>query len=279
MRPEPVDDRISDLGEGPVWDERTGALRWVDIPAGLVHRTDGASLRLPPPACAILPTVTGWAAVLGDRVAELDGTAGTAEAAGIPVPLGEASRCNDAKTDPAGRIWLGTMAPEGLPGRGSLFRLDGRSATAVIPGASISNGLGWSPDGSRMYWIDTPTRRIDVFDFDLADGSLRARRPLAAVEGGFPDGLAVDAEGALWVALWGGAALHRYLPDGTLDTVLPTGVPHPTSCAFGGEGLRTLYITTARRPGPDGDFSPHAGQLHAVRVPVPGLPPTPALFP
>ncbi|MER8187720.1 SMP-30/gluconolactonase/LRE family protein [Kitasatospora sp. NPDC094015] len=273
MRPEPVDDRISDLGEGPVWDERTGALRWVDIPAGLVHRTDGDSLRLPPPACAILPTTTGWAAVLGDRVTALD------EPGEVPVPLGRASRCNDAKTDPAGRIWLGTMAPDDLPGRGALHRLDGGGLTAVVPGASISNGLGWSPDGTRMYWIDTPTRRIDVFDFDLADGTLGGRRPLAAVEGGFPDGLAVDAQGALWVALWGGAALHRYLPDGTLDTVLPTGVSHPTSCAFGGEDLRTLYITTARRPAADGAFSPHAGQLHAVRVPVPGSPPTPALFP
>ncbi|WP_371501568.1 SMP-30/gluconolactonase/LRE family protein [Kitasatospora sp. NBC_00374] len=273
MRPEPVDDRISELGEGPVWDARTGTLRWVDIPAGLVLGTDGTALRLPPPACAVLPTTDGWAAVLGDRVVALDGAAET------PVPLGGASRCNDAKTDPAGRIWLGTMASEDRPGRGCLYRLDGTRARAVIPGAGISNGLGWSPDGRRMYWIDTPTRRVDVLDFDPADGSVRRRRPLVAVPGGLPDGLCVDAEGALWVALWGGSALHRYTPDGVLDTVLPTGVSHPTSCALGGPDLRTLYITTARRPAGDGAPSPHAGKLHAVRVPVPGLPPTLAVFP
>ncbi|WP_371483148.1 SMP-30/gluconolactonase/LRE family protein [Kitasatospora sp. NBC_00315] len=275
--PRPVDDRVSSLGEGPVWDVRTNSLRWVDIPAGTVHHSDGSSRRLPPPATAILPTADGWAAVLRDGVVELDGPARAA------VPLGRAERCNDAKADPAGRIWVGTMAPEETLGRGALLRLDGTEATEVISGASIANGLGWSPDARLMYWIDTPTGRIDVFDYDLADGSVRGRRPFADVRGdsggGHPDGLAVDAEGALWVALWGGAALHRYLPDGRLDTVLPIAVACPTSCAFGGEDLRTLYITTAHRPGADGRFAPDAGRLHAVRVPVPGPPPTPAVFP
>ncbi|MFC9331460.1 SMP-30/gluconolactonase/LRE family protein [Kitasatospora sp. NPDC057015] len=273
--PVPVDDRVSDLGEGPVWDVRTNSLRWVDIPAGVVHDTDGGSHRLPPPASAILPTADGWAAVLRDRVVRLDGPA-VAE-----VPLGGAERCNDAKADPAGRLWVGTMSGDERPGRAALLRVDGAVATEVISGATIANGLGWSPDARRMYWIDTPTRRIDVLDYDLADGSVRGRRPFAEVDpaAGWPDGLAVDAEGALWVALWGGSALHRYTPDGRLDTVLPIGVACPTSCAFGGEDLRTLFITTAHRPDEKGEFAPDAGRLHAVRVPVPGPPPTMAVLP
>ncbi|GGV14767.1 calcium-binding protein [Kitasatospora herbaricolor] len=273
--PTPVDDRVSGLGEGPVWDVRTNSLRWVDIPAGVVHHSDGSSRQLPPPASAILPTVDGWAAVLRDRVVELDGQAVAA------VPLGAAERCNDAKADPAGRVWVGTMSGDERPGGAALLRLDGAVATEVISGATIANGLGWSPDARRMYWIDTPTRRIDVLDYDLADGSVRGRRPFVAVDpdAGWPDGLAVDAEGALWVALWGGSALHRYTPDGRLDTVLPIGAACPTSCAFGGEDLRTLYITTAHRPDEQGRFAPDAGKLHAVRVPVPGPPPTPAVLP
>ena len=272
--PAPVDDRVSGLGEGPVWDVRTNSLRWVDIRAGLVHHSDGSSRQLPPPASAILPATDGWAAVLRDRVVRLDGPG---EAA---VPLGRAERCNDAKADPAGRIWVGTMAGDEHPGRGALLRLDGSTATEVIGGASIANGLGWSPDARLMYWIDTPTGRIDVLDYDLADGSVRGRRPFASVTGGgWPDGLAVDDEGALWVALWGGGALHRYTPDGRLDTVLPIGVASPTSCAFGGDDLRTLYITTAHHPDEHGEFAPDAGRLHAVRVPVPGPPPTPAVLP
>ncbi len=275
--PRPVDDRVSGLGEGPVWDVRSNSLRWVDIPAGHVHHSDGSSRRLPPPASAILPTADGWAAVLRDRVVELDG------AGEVAVPLGRAERCNDAKADPAGRIWVGTMAGDDKPGRAALLRLDGDGPTEVVAGAGIANGLGWSPDARLMYWIDTPTGRIDVFDYDLADGTVRGRRPFADVRAdtadGHPDGLAVDAEGAIWVALWGGGALHRYTPDGRLDTVLPIDVACPTSCAFGGEDLRTLYITTAHQPDAQGRFAPDAGRLHAVRVPVPGPAPTPAVFP
>ncbi|MER5863098.1 SMP-30/gluconolactonase/LRE family protein [Kitasatospora sp. NPDC002040] len=265
----PIDDRVSELGEGPVWDVRSATLRWVDIPGGRVHCSDGSTEELPPPVTAVLPTATGWATVRQDRVVQGDRA--------VAVPLGAADRCNDAKTDPAGRIWVGTMSRGELTRRASLFRLDADGVTEVVSGASISNGLGWSPDGRRMYWADTPTGRIDVFDFDPADGSVRDRRPFAATE--LPDGLTVDAEGGVWVARWGSGLLHRYAPDGTLDTVLPVGVPHPTSCAFGGPDLRTLYVTTARRPGADGQFARHAGQLHAIRLAVPGLPATPALFP
>ncbi|MFJ9516773.1 SMP-30/gluconolactonase/LRE family protein [Kitasatospora sp. NPDC101801] len=265
----PIDDRVSELGEGPVWDVRTESLRWVDIPGGLVHDSDGSSQQLPAPVTAVLPTTTGWATVRQDRV-EQGGHV-------VPVPLGAADRCNDAKTDPAGRIWVGTMARGEVTRRAGLFRIDGESVSEQVGGASISNGLGWSPDGRLMYWADTPTGRIDVFDFDPADGSIRGRRRFAATE--LPDGLTVDAEGAVWVARWGSGVLHRYTPDGTLDTVLPVGVSHPTSCAFGGPDLRTLYVTTARKPTADGQFSRHGGQLHATRLPVPGLPATPAVFP
>ncbi|MCX4744900.1 SMP-30/gluconolactonase/LRE family protein [Kitasatospora sp. NBC_01287] len=281
-RVEAVDDRVSLLGEGPVWDVRTGTLRWVDIPAGLVHSTDGSSTALPPPVAAVLPTSAGWAVVRADRIEDLATGATLAR-----IPLGAADRCNDAKTDPTGRIWVGTMVSGEPDGRGALFRLDeDLTVRQVIAGATISNGLGWSPDGSRMYWIDTPTRRIELLDPALAIGAAPAsalgatiaRRTFAEVSApGRPDGLAVDAAGAVWVALFDGSALHRYTPDGRLATVLPLPVSHPTSCAFGGPDLRTLYITTASRP--PGATGATAGRLHAVRVPVPGLPPTEARIP
>jgi sugar lactone lactonase YvrE len=147
----------------------------------------------------------------------------------------------------------------------------------MLTEVSISNGIDWSPDGRRMYYVDSPTRRIDVFDFDARSGAIADRRTFVALppEAGFPDGLTVDAEGFVWLALWGGAALHRYDPEGARERIVPLPVSHPTSCAFGGSSLDELYVTSARRPlSADARArQPMAGGLLRLRPGVMGRPP------
>ncbi|MGW8375546.1 SMP-30/gluconolactonase/LRE family protein [Streptomyces sp. ODS28] len=247
------------LGEGPTWDAARGALLWVDILNSRVHTYDpGAGNRTVmltgQHVGAAKPRVGGGLVVnLRDGVGSYDVDGSFSWLHRDPRP---GRRGNDAAVAPDGSLWWGTMAYDEEPGAGGLFRLagDGRVET-VLTGVTVSNGTGWSPDGRLMYYNDSPTRRIDAFDHDPdadpaegADGGrLSGRRPLAEVEegAGFPDGLTVDAEGCVWVALWGGAAVRRYTPDGRLDRVLPVPVKNPTACAFGGPGLRDLYVTTA----------------------------------
>ncbi len=156
------------------------------------------------------------------------------------------------------------MRYDEAPGGGTLTRFTGDgTAETVLDDVTVSNGTGWSPDGRLMYYVDTPTRRIDVFDV-TGDGRVAHRRPLAEVEdgAGFPDGLCVDAEGCVWVALWDGGAVRRYTPSGELDRVITLPVPRVTACAFGGPDLTDLYLTTARV----GLTAPHplAGSLLVV---------------
>jgi sugar lactone lactonase YvrE len=183
-------------------------------------------------------------------------------------------RMNDGACDPQGRFYAGSMAYDESPGRGNLYRLDpSHDVTVVLTGVTVSNGLGWSPDGKTAYYIDSPTRRIDVLRFDPETGRFANRRPLVAVpEGdGVPDGLSVDSEGGIWVALWHGSALHRYLPDGSLDGTLSLPVSNPTSCAFGGVDLDTLFITTSAQS-VSLDVEPAAGALFSCRPGFSGQP-------
>jgi sugar lactone lactonase YvrE len=190
------------------------------------------------------------------------GVAGAAGAAGAAGPAGAPTlRSNDAKADPSGRLWLGTMAYDQTPGAGALYRLDANGSLArKVPDVTVSNGLGWSPDASTMYYIDTPTRRIDSFPYDIETGELGERRVFAEVNAGFPDGLCVDAEGGVWVALWEGSGIQRYAPDGRLDRMIKLPTPRVTSCAFAGDRFQTLIITTAAHGRPD---DPAAGLTYA----------------
>jgi sugar lactone lactonase YvrE len=180
---------------------------------------------------------------------------------------------NDGEVDPSGRFWAGTMELGAAPGRGSLYRLGPRGeVTRVLAGVSISNGLGWSPDERTLYYIDSPTQRIDAYDYDRSSGAIANRRTVAEIDpaSGLPDGLAVDAEGCLWVALWGGSSLHRYTPDGRLDRAVALPVSQVTSCAFGGPDLDELYVTSAW-VGLE-EREPAAGGLFRLRPGVRGLP-------
>jgi sugar lactone lactonase YvrE len=260
------DERSCRLGEGPWFDERTGRAGWVDILGRLVLWQEVAggrtgSLATPTHVGAAVPRENGGLVLClrdGPVLHDPDGTrqplgtfADADEAAGQP-PAADAPsrRANDAKADPFGRLWLGTMAYDTTAQAAALYRLDPGAdrPVRVLDGITVSNGLGWSPDGSLMYYIDTPTRNIDVFDYDGAAGAISSRRTLVTVaaDAGFPDGMCVDAHGAIWVALWSGGAVRRYRPDGSLDRVVEVGVPLVTSCAFAGERFDHLLITTAR---------------------------------
>jgi sugar lactone lactonase YvrE len=186
-------------------------------------------------------------------------------------------RFNDAKCDPLGRLWGGTLALDATPGKGALYRLDAdRSLHEIARGFDICNGLGWNAEGTIFYLADSGARVIYAYDFDLEKGEIGNRREFARFEQeeGNPDGLAVDAEGGIWCAMWDGWEIRRYRPDGTLDRRVPVPVPRPTSCAFGGPDLSTLYITSARirLSATQLATAPLSGSIFALPVSVPGVP-------
>jgi sugar lactone lactonase YvrE len=240
----------AELGEGPTWDAVAGRLLWIDILGSRLHTYDPATgrravRRTEQHIGAVKPRAGGGLVLnLRDGIGLLDPDGGFRWLHHEPVP---GRRANDAAVAPDGALWAGTMRYDEAPGGGTLSRVTGDGSVDVVLGdVAVSNGTGWSPDGRLMYYIDSPTRRVDVFDH--ADGRITGRRTLAEIEesAGFPDGLTVDAEGCVWVALWQGSAVRRYTPDGELDRVIELPVPLVTACAFGGADLSDLYITTAR---------------------------------
>lgn len=268
----PVTAPGAQLGEGPVWHAAHEVLVWVDIVAGEVHRLDPASgvdtcTALGRLVSAALPTAQGDLLVLVEGAVARLVEDGLVDLVPIPPPYPP----NDAAVDPAGRLWFGTSSG-GEAGGGALYRwVPGDPEPApVLTGVTISNGIGWSPDGTVMYYVDSATRRLDALDYDVATGTATGRRELAGLQDPvLPDGIAVDAEGGIWVALWDGGAVHRYSPAGALDAVLPLPVAQVTSCAFGGPGLRTLFVTTAAV---GRAHEPLAGAVFAGEVGIAGLP-------
>jgi sugar lactone lactonase YvrE len=246
------------LSEGPRWDAERGELLWVDIVGSLLHRArlDAggllelvASVRFDRMVGAVAPAVGGgYVLAAGTGFLFADASGEVRELAQPEAGRGDV-RMNDGACDPQGRFWAGTMAHDESAGAGVLYRLelDG-TCTTVLAGLTISNGIGWSPDGSVMYLSDSGTSSIDRFEFDSVTGEIGERRTIVQIAepGVAPDGLTVDEHGGIWVALWGGAALRCYSPDGSLLVTLPVAVDRPTSCAFGGPDRATLFITTAR---------------------------------
>jgi sugar lactone lactonase YvrE len=182
-------------------------------------------------------------------------------------------RMNEGGCDPDGSFYCGSMAWDKSQGRGSLYRLDAqRNITEVLADVTISNGLDWSPDGNLAYYVDSATQQIDVFDYDRGLG-LSHRRSFVRIPeaSGTPDGLTVDADGFVWVALWGGSAIHRYRPDGALDRIVAMPVSQVTAITFGGPQLDELFITTSREGLPSG-AEPRAGALFHYLPRVKGQP-------
>lgn len=282
---EPVLEAGADLGEGPCWDLERGLLTWVDITAGRVHLmtengTPQGSHEVATHVGAALPADGGgWLLAVRDGFVLLSQDGSVTEVCTVG-PDRPDIRFNDAKVDPAGRAFGGTMAYDTRAGAAALYRLDsGPQATVVLDGLTLSNGLGWSPDAGRFYFIDSHTQQVAVHDYDLSTGELGGRAVLVEIPeaDGMPDGLCVDDDGCVWVALWGGAKVHRYTPDGRLDTVLELPVSQPTSCAFGGASGDILFITTAVFELDDATrrAEPLGGALFACRPGVTGPAATP----
>jgi sugar lactone lactonase YvrE len=269
VRAEQLTDAVACHGEGPVWDGEN--VVWVDMHAGDVLATSlsGSTTRThyADLVACVVPRRDGGYVVATARGFTLVDSSGALDV--LPEVWDDATvRMNDGGCDPQGRFFCGSMATDAAAGRGALYRFDpDRSVTRVFDGVTISNGIGWSRDGGIAYYVDTPTQRVDRCAPDLS-----SRAPFVAVPSdvGAPDGLTVDAEGGVWVALWGGHAVHRYAPDGTLDFVVELPVAQVSSCAFGGPDLDTLFVTTSAENLADPE--PAAGALFAVSPGVRGLP-------
>ena len=267
MHAELVHDAATDLGEGVIWSPQDDVLVWIDVKSGELFRhghSDGprSRKRFDATIGSVAPRRDGgWVMGLGRDVVLVDRDdeiVGRIELPGVPAT----HRTNDGAVDPAGRLFQGTMALSEQGAEASLFRVDpDRSVRTVVDGVSISNGIGWSPDDSLMYYVDSPTYRVDVFDFEADSGEISDRRPLVEFDGshGGPDGMTVDSDGCLWVAFFGGGCVRRYSPAGELLDIVSVDAPHTTSCAFGGPDLDTLYITTARHL-----LDPHLVEAHPL---------------
>jgi sugar lactone lactonase YvrE len=266
----------AELGEGPLWDDRRQRLLFVDIMRGHIHEFDPVTngdriIKVGRPVGAIALTEKGdWIAAASDGFYRVDPVTGrVAPLVAIEANIPD-NRMNDGYVDARGRFWAGTMSMSGRKEKGTLYRLDpdGKVRRMLGP-VSISNGLDWSPDNRLLYYIDLPLSRIDVFDFEVVTGTIKNRRKFVDFpsEIGYPDGLIVDADGFVWVALWEGGSVHRYAPDGRLDVIVPVPASQTTKCAFGGPDLTDLYITSAwigLDPAARAE-QPHAGSLFRVK--------------
>ncbi len=271
----PVAGPRSILGEGPLWDERSQRLWWIDIIGEQLHWLDPAngvtgSSETPEMVGSIFLTEDGsLLAAVPRGVRSVDDWRLRADFH----PFDPRTRANDGKTDPDGSIVVGTMGLEEEPGLGKLYRLEvglqaGPSADrqpdvdVLLSGLTISNGLAWSGDGAALFHIDTPTGRVMSYSYPVLDaGKLVVEIPGAV---GFPDGMTIDRDGFLWVALWNGGAIHRYSPSGELDTVVEVGATNVTCCTFGGPDLSELYITTAADHPASQDAAANDAASHTV---------------
>jgi sugar lactone lactonase YvrE len=270
------------LGEGPVWDARSGSLLWVDIRHGEVHWFDpgkgtDTTLSIGQDVGAVAPTDGELVVVAArDGFGVADRSLGTFTLI-APVEIQAiGNRMNDGKCDRLGRFWAGTLAMDHESAAGALYRLelDG-SVTRVLEGVGISNGLAWSTDDRTLYYIDSAKGTVDAFDYESETGACTRRRELVTIPAsqGVPDGMAIDVEGYLWVAIFGGSCLRRYSADGRLEREVRLPVSLVTSCAFGGTDLADLYVTSARVDGNRViEDEPYAGGLFCFRPGVVGLP-------
>jgi sugar lactone lactonase YvrE len=277
IAPEQITAALAYHGEGPVWSQRWGGLRWVDMLAGDVLRLTGDGeverKHVGEVAAALRPRTGGGAVIAVERGFALE------DASGELIALPEAwtdpgVRMNEGGCDPDGRFYCGSMAYDKRPGAGAVFRLDpDRSTRVVLEEVTVSNGLDWSPSSTSAYYNDTETLRTDVFDYD-SEAGLTNRRTFVAYdsEDGRPDGLTVDSEGGVWIAMNGAGVVRRYSAQASLDAVVELPVAKVTACTFGGQDLDQLFITTSRENLPP-EADPPAGALFcAADVDVTGLP-------
>jgi sugar lactone lactonase YvrE len=268
---EPVLEARAALGEGPVWDDRTETLLWVDIHRHEVHRfdpaagVDGSIILDDPVGSVALREDGGLIGAVGMSLGEIDED----RAAFRPWhTVHDGDRVNDGACDPRGRYLVGTLTEPLVPRRSALFSLEpGGRIRRLLSDVTLSNGLSWSADGQTLYYIDTFLERVDAFDYDLETGDLDARSRRVVVDlreaEGRPDGMAIDAAGNLWVAMARGRSVRCYDAQGRLQHLVPVPAPVVTSCTFGGPDLADLYITTGQWPASPQELTgwPHAGAV------------------
>lgn len=266
------------LGEGPVWDTRQQRLYFVDIASMQVNSFDPASgdyrqSNMGKRVSLIIPADDEHFLLGMQGSLVLSNLHNEATTLTLVEPWAPQHRCNDGKCDAMGRLWFGTMHVEAHPNKGALYCYDG-TLKKMLDGISISNGLCWSADHKTMYYIDTLERNIKAYDFDLSSATL-GKAVIVTTTADLPDGMCIDHEGMLWVAMWGGNCVHRYHPHtGELIGKIWVDAPHVTSCAFGGPDMNQLFITTAR----DGLTArqlqeyPNSGALFVTQLPFTGAP-------
>ena len=258
------------LGEGPCWNARTSELSWVDIKTGTLYRLSSSgemrTLQTGQYLGAAIPTESGRFIGCMTTGIYMLGDDEVIEKLDSPEGMTVHQRFNDAKCDPRGRLFAGTMPlfSRYMGEGGGLYRYAGGRAEKMPFDVILANGLAWSNDGRTMYFNDTPLSRIDAFDYNPEDGSLSNRREAVKVAGA-PDGMTIDAEGKLWTAIWGAGEVRRYDPEtGEILQVVKVPAKFSTSCCFGGDDLKTLFITSAA----ENDEAPLAGCVFAC---VPGV--------
>jgi sugar lactone lactonase YvrE len=278
------------LGEGPLWHAERQSFFWVDIEKGNLFEyhlaNDVTRTRHFPHRLTVVLEGQDRKLILGlDRklarydleTEELEWLCGVED----DLPL---HRFNDGKADPAGRIWIGTLSTKFTDGAGALYKIDSSlQPIKVLSNLTISNGMAWSADAKTFYFIDTPTRKICEYSFEVETGEIEFRRVAVEVpkEMGFPDGMCIDQEGMLWVGHYGGFGVFRWNPaTGDLLEKIELPVPHVTSCCFGGEKLDQLLITTAQENLSENDLKkyPQSGDAFVVKVKVCGCRSDAAVF-
>ncbi|MCA9912667.1 MAG: SMP-30/gluconolactonase/LRE family protein [Anaerolineae bacterium] len=270
------------LGEGPIWDEREQVLYWVDIRGNALYRYNPATGENQhrdvgqPVGTVVLRENGGLLLAVKEGFAFFDWESGTLEMIANPQGRAPGTRFNDGKAGPAGHFWAGDMHTDGDPCEGKLFVLKrDLSVHTAAEEYCIPNGIVWTHDHRTMYHIDTPRRIVHAYDYDLESGTISNQREAFSVpsEMGFPDGMAIDAEGMLWIAHYDGSSVRRWHPH-TGEVLLQISLPvsQVTACAFGGENLTTLYITTASQEYTEEDFArePLAGSLFVAESGVEG---------
>lgn len=282
MEVEPLTDPAL-LGEGPCWHAEEQVLYWVDILGKSLHRYDPATgndqqWALGEFVGTVAPRASGGLIVaLEHGFGHFDPTTGIHDPWDPVEPIPE-TRFNDGKCDPAGRFWCGSMDKSEEQNLGTLYRMTAdRVVEPIMSPVGISNGMGWSPDRTKMYYIDSPTRRIFVLDYDLETGAVENKQTLVELNEseGWPDGMTVDQEGNLWLAQWAGSCVTQRDPaTGAVMQTISTPAPHTSACCFGGPDLTDLYITSARKGLSEAQLQefPQSGRLFRVKTAVAGSP-------
>lgn len=278
MKTELIFDAKATLGEGPAWDAKTQTLYWVSILDKRVYAGSEILAELDEFVGCLAPRKDGHL-ILGTRFNFVDLDPASGQLTNLLALDSEllTNRLNDGKCDPAGRFIAGTMDMKEIDPTGKLYSFDGNITKALIEGVTISNGLAWSPDHKTLYYIDTPTREVRAFDYDLATGEIA--NPRVAIRSGdslgWLDGMTSDIDGNLWIAMWGGAQVTKWDPNtGQLLEQLPVPALHSSCPVFGGKNMNELYITSARKGMSEADLAkyPLSGGLFKVVTKTEGMP-------